>query len=137
MWWRNFFQDLERQRLIDLTSELSQECLWYTFSPLLQKELDDIVLHWNTHYIRKSRINTIGGRPHSLYFLPVNYGAEDLKIDVSLEEIQQVSTNIAENDYDNYYTDYFDYLTSSIGITIPTNWREAWDIYSQLMEAAQ
>ena len=30
-WWRTFFQDLESQHVIDSSSELSKECLWYCF----------------------------------------------------------------------------------------------------------
>ena len=101
MWWRNFFSDQEARGVINLASELNRECLWYTFSPLLQKELDEIVEHWNTHYIRKSRANAVAGRPHSLYYLPANYGAEDLKIDITAQQIHHVSTDLARNDYEN------------------------------------
>ena len=59
-------------------NELQMECLWYCFSDLLQPELDDITEHWNTmQYIRKSRNETVPGRPNELYFLPELHSAQD------------------------------------------------------------
>ena len=34
-WWKNFFKDMVDGRLVDLTSELEMECLWFGFSKLL------------------------------------------------------------------------------------------------------
>lgn len=74
-WWINFFKDLVEQRTVDLTSEMEVECLWFSFSGLLQKVLDEMKEHWNTHQIRGSRHDTISGRPDSLYYLPELRGA--------------------------------------------------------------
>ena len=73
-WWINFFKDLVDGRQLDTTSELQMECLWFCFSEVLQKELDEIKEHWNTHFIRKSHHDTISGRPDSLYYLPQLHG---------------------------------------------------------------
>ena len=67
-WWRNFFQDLETDGKIDMTSEMNKECLWYCFSGVLQADCNAVTDHWNTHYIRHSRHNTVSGRPDSLFF---------------------------------------------------------------------
>jgi hypothetical protein len=56
---------------------LETECLWFSFSTLLQKELDKVLHHWNTHYIRRSRHDTLAGRPDELYYLPENVNAEN------------------------------------------------------------
>ena len=56
---------------------LEAECLWFSFSNLLQKELDEVRHHWNTHYIRRSRHDTLAGRPDELYYLPENVDAEN------------------------------------------------------------
>ncbi|CAH3191591.1 unnamed protein product, partial [Porites evermanni] len=55
---------------LKLTSEISLECLWYCFTKVLQKELDSVKEQWNTHRIRKSRNDSVPGRPDSLFFLP-------------------------------------------------------------------
>ena len=73
----NFFKDMVEARLTDLTSKLEMDCLWFCFSELLQKILDEIREHWNTHHIRGSRHNTVKGRPDSLYYLPELHGATD------------------------------------------------------------
>ena len=81
--WRNFFKDLEFQGVVDLTSELSKECLWYCFSSVVQKDLDGVREHWNTHRIRQSRHDPVAGRPDSLYYLPEHHGAmSDLLMEV-------------------------------------------------------
>ena len=63
-----FFQDLEAEGKIDMTSEMNKECLWYCFSGMLQADCNAVKEHWNTHYIRRSRHNTVKGRPDSLFF---------------------------------------------------------------------
>ena len=69
-WWRNLFQDLESQGLLDLSSVLHKECLWYCLSKTLQADFDFVKGHWNSHYIRKSRFETTKERPDSLFYLP-------------------------------------------------------------------
>ena len=79
----NFFKDLEDQQVFNRASELQSECLWFVFASLLQADLDYVKEHWNTHYIRKSRYDTVAGRPDSLYFLPeVNGGVSDIILPV-------------------------------------------------------
>ena len=51
------------KRIVDLTSDLEKECLWFCFSYLLQNILDEIKENWNTHRIRGSRHDTVKGRP--------------------------------------------------------------------------
>ena len=53
-WWINFFKDMVDKRIVDLTSDLEKECLWFCFSYLLQNILDEIKEHWNTHRIHGS-----------------------------------------------------------------------------------
>ena len=67
-WWIHFFKDMVDKRAVDLTSELQMECLWFCFSQLLQKVLDEIREHWNTHHILRSRHDTTNGRPKSRLF---------------------------------------------------------------------
>jgi len=49
-WWRSFLEDLETQGMIDTTSKIHMECIWYCFALVLQKECDHVKEHWNTHY---------------------------------------------------------------------------------------
>ena len=75
MWWRNFFKDLESEGVLDSTSELRMERLWYCYAIVLQNDLNIVKEHWNSHRIRKSRHNTDSGRPDSLFYLPEHHGA--------------------------------------------------------------
>ena len=88
------FQDLEAEGKIDMTSEMNKECLWYCFSGILQADCNVVKEHWNTHYIRRSRHNTVKGRPDSLFFWPEYHGAmNNLLSSVEPSEIECVTTN--------------------------------------------
>ncbi|XP_044180748.1 uncharacterized protein LOC122961932 [Acropora millepora] len=92
MWWHNFFKDLESEGVLDSTSELRMECLWYCYAAILQNDLNIVKEHWNSHRIRKSRHNTVSGRPDSLFYLPEHHGAvENLLLKVPQSEVDYVS----------------------------------------------
>ena len=126
-WWRNFFSDLEFQGIVDTTSDLSMECLWYCFNNVLQKELDSVKEHWNTHRIRKSRNNTVPGRPDSLFFLPDLHGAGDCLFEVPAAQVEFGAQHITENldSPDNDHQEYLEYARSSLSMPLPGKWEEA------------
>ena len=128
-WWRNFFKELESTGEIDTTSEIKMEALWYSFSVVLQNDLDLVKDHWNTHRIRKSKFQTVAGRPDSLYFLPEQTDTRDYKNEVTNEAFQDVSEHVVVRDYSNVYTEYFDYLTEENGIQTPAEWTDALELY--------
>ena len=59
------------------------ECAWFSFAPLIQSELNKVKREWNTHFIRKSRHDTVSGIPDELYFLPQGVGYQDQGINVT------------------------------------------------------
>ena len=59
---------------LNMTDPLQRECLWFCFARVLQTGLDEVRDSWNTHYIRKSRYETVAGRPDSLYTIPEFHG---------------------------------------------------------------
>ena len=90
--------------LLDLTSELEIECLWLYFSKLLQNILDEVKEHWNTHRIRKSRRDTVSGRPDSLHYLPELHGVSDqFLLAITGEEMNHTCSHVIESDSDNDY----------------------------------
>jgi len=138
-WWRSFFSDLEFQKIIDTSSEISMECLWFCFHKILQEELDNVKEQWNTHSIRRSRFETVPGRPDSLYFLPeLHGGMPNLKMEVPATEINYVLQHIVEDcDTDiNEYQDYFKYATNIMLSKLPTTWSEALELYKLLMNVS-
>ena len=69
-WWINFFKDLIDRCVATPGDHLSQECLWDCFTSIIQSDLDSVKSQWNSHYIQRSRHNTISGRPNELFFIP-------------------------------------------------------------------
>ena len=136
-WWINFFKDMVDKRVVDLTSELQMECLWFCFSQLLQKVLDEIREHWNTHRIRRSRHDTINGTSDSLYYLPELHGVTDqFLLPISGPESRYVHAHIIERDSDNYFQDYFSYVSNLCHLGQPSYWKEALDLYNTLLQCA-
>jgi hypothetical protein len=88
-----FLHRFESRGEIDLSYDLSKECLWYCFSGLLQNDIDKVKEHWNTHRIRRSRYNTVLGRPDSLFYFPEYHGGVgNVLIQVPLQEITHMIT---------------------------------------------
>lgn len=137
-WWRSFFNDLEFQGTVDTSCEMALECLWYCFHGVLQAEFDAVKERWNTHRIRKSRNDTVPGRPDSLFFLPELHGASDCGMPLNLTEVRYVTQHIIEDDNSqtNDYQDYFKYARTSLSIPLPENWEEALSLYMKLMYVA-
>ena len=101
-WWINFFKDLVDEHAFDTSSILDMECIWFCFSELLQRNIDEFKVHWNTHFIRKSRHDTVSGRPDSLYFLPEIHGGEpNLILPVERDEVEYVQSHIVDNSEKN------------------------------------
>ena len=137
-WWINFFKDLIDQGQLNTADNLQKECLWFSFSDLIQADLNSVQRHWNSHYIRKSRFDTISGRPDELYFLPESSGATDHIQSVDEEDFQDMSAYCHHySDEDNIFQEYFQMVKEQLGISSPTDWRAALDMYRLLCEIAQ
>ena len=100
------------------------ECLWYCFSDLLQHDFDEVKDHWNSHYVRRSRFDTVAGRPDELYHLPVNHGGSEFLQNVSIEQINDMQ-EFCEDPESNMYQEYFEYARSQTDFIKPSNWDEA------------
>ena len=122
---------------MDSCSELSMECLWNCFAPVIQKDLDIVKEHWNSHRIRKSRHNTVPGRPDQLFYLPEFHGAVgNLLLNVPQSETDCVSQHIIQRKSVDEYQDYFDYARNALGISLPNDWQEAVRLYCKLLTIA-
>ena len=140
-WWINFFKDMSESGMLDLGNELHMECLWFCFNSLLQKDLDEVMEHWNTHRIRRSRAGTIPGVPDILYFLPDRCGRRDCKIDVPDEKIAEVkaySHNMPLSPVGiQEYEEYFIYAMENESLFLPTNVEEAFQLFQTLLNVAK
>ena len=135
-WWINFFKDLVAQGILDLSSELDMECLWFCFAELIQKVLNEVKEHWNTHLIRKSRHDTVSGRPDSLFYLPSHSGGNQYMMSVPETEIGYAREHVVQMQHSNIHQDYFDYALQACSYDKPTNWREGLQLYNVLRQCA-
>jgi len=116
-WWRLFFQNLADQDIYDGTLEIHKEALWYCFSDLLQKDLDFVKNHWNSQH---------------------RSGGEESKILVDAEKLSYVKENVLIDDnIENIYTSYFDYVRFECHQNLPTNCQEGIILFQQLIEYAE
>ena len=135
-WWINFFKDLVERNVVDTSNEISMECLWFCFNNILQADLDSVKDNWNSHYIRRSRYDTIPGRPNELYYLPENSGYQDYKCAVSEEDLYDMGEYCEAPDDDSIFGEYFRYVVEIHNLVPPSNWREALLLYNNLMHFA-
>ena len=136
-WWINFFKDLMERSVFTPGNDLEMECLWFCFSNLIQHDLDTVKDHWNTHFIRRSRHETVSGRPDQLFFLPELHSAQDYKHSVTEEQCQHILENhLSVEECRNEYEEYFEYVTDETDLTPPKDWREGLDLYSHIIDLA-
>ena len=136
-WWINFCKDLIARGVLDTSNTHHLECLWFCFSPVLKKGLEEIKDSWSCHYVRKSWYYTQAGIPNQLYLLPEIVGAEDFKKEYDgcdLIEIED-SVNVSTENYSTYQ-EYFSYSAGVLGIGQMQTWRDALAAYERLLEAA-
>ena len=136
-WWINFFKDLIEAGHLSLSNQLQKECLWYCFNKVLQADLTSVQLHWNSHYIRKSRFDTISGRPDELYFLPECSATNNYIKPVTDEQFEDMSHYCHEYNDDNYYQEYFSEICQQLNVGESLNWRECLNLYYRLCQIAE
>jgi hypothetical protein len=126
--------------LFNPSNVLEKECLWFCFSKLLQEDLNKVKSHWNTHYIRHSRHDTISGRPDELYSIPEYHGGEDdLLVPVTNDKINETRGHLTSTNEEpaNVYRDYFQHIVDISNLQIPSMWTEAEALYCNLVEVAR
>ena len=139
-WWIDFFNDLHESDILDLTSEIHREALWFSFADVLQNDLDKVKDYWNSHRIRKSKHATVSGVPDMMYFLPEEFGKIDCLFPVSnkLREMKDKLQELgAEDDIDPIWEEYFQYVIERNGLSHPTSVLEAGNLFQKLLQFAK
>lgn len=116
-----FFNDLVEAGHLNTSSELEKECLWCCFANLLQEDLTRIKRHWNSHYNRKSRFDTVSGRPDELYFLPECTGAQNYGKEVTDALFQDMSQYCHAFEEEHVIQEYFQTVGDELGLSQPTH----------------
>ena len=132
-WWINFLKDLVERSICTTGNRIEMECLWFCFSSVIQQDLDHVKNHWNSHYIRRSRHDTVPGRPNELFYLPDMHGAQNYLQPVNGNQCQQVEENHTIEEETNEFQEYFNYVMEQCNLHHPETWREALQLYHCLL----
>lgn len=74
-WWISLFKDLASYGAFQSGNQKHVFCLQYCFMDLIQRDLDEVAMLWNSHTIRPSRMAECpSGIPDEMYFFPQNSG---------------------------------------------------------------
>ena len=130
--------------LLELGNHFHMQCIWFSFSDLLQFELNNFAERWNTHHIRSSKPNCTPGVPDQLFTSPeeneyINCGTRlsfaklgHLKQQMDIEREAELLTFDLEDDT---VMSYCMYIVRQLNLTYPpTNWTEAKDLFSKINE---
>ena len=123
--------------VLALGNDFHMQCLWFCFSRLIQKELDNVKDQWNSHYIRRSRHDTIPGVPDFLYYLPENNGAIDCLVPVSQAKIYEVEAQCHMDVEEDFFKEYFEYIMEAEDWEYPTNVENAFDLFQKFNNLQQ
>ena len=93
----------------------------------------DGFMGWNSQYIRNSRHETVSSRPNELFFLPEMHGAENYLHSISELQCKDVEENHLTDEKVNEYLEYFIYVKEQCELNQPKTWREALNLYNQLI----
>ena len=99
-----FLKDLVEERQLNLDNEYTSECLWFGFYCVLQSSLDEAQLYWNTRH------ETVAGVPNILFDIPEQFGGFDFRVQVPAEKLQEVQVRYSQQNNENEFQDYFEYL---------------------------
>ncbi|KAJ7385288.1 hypothetical protein OS493_016362 [Desmophyllum pertusum] len=139
-WWIRFFKDMRDCGLYCDDDVVQVECLKFCFMPVIRNELHKVAILWNLHKIRPStNAESPSGRPDMLYFLPDVTGAEDLKEDIDLDDIDLAEQRCCYRCPESGCVDEFTQLVSIImqeqNLNMPETAEEAVMLYSTLLES--
>ncbi|XP_035990558.1 uncharacterized protein LOC118562959 [Fundulus heteroclitus] len=85
--WMNIFKTLQENGHFS-GSFLDKSLVQFCFLNLVQRDVNEVVRTWNTHYIRpRPGQEVAGGRPILMYTVPQEYDAEDCLKTVDMEEV--------------------------------------------------
>ena len=132
-WWIDFFKDMVASNVLVLGNNFHIQCLWFCFSHLIQADLDKVQEQWNSHYIRRSRHDTLAGIPDLLYLLPEYYGASDCIFPVTNDQVEAREPHCQIDMEENMYQDYFEHVLIEMDLNTPFTKIEALDIFQTLV----
>ena len=67
--------NLEKEGLYNGNLETHREVLLFCFLPVIQYELNELIIMWNRRHVRQSSVGP-AGKPDILFYLPTTVGFE-------------------------------------------------------------
>ena len=93
-WLVNFFKQMVDEGLLELGNHFYMQCIRFSFSNLLQFELNNFVERWNTDHTRSSKPNCIAGVPDQLCTSPEECGYISCGARLSLAKLRHLKLQI-------------------------------------------
>lgn len=139
--WMEFFKGLVEEGLFNRANPLQANCLWFAFAELLDKELQGVKNHWNSHRIRTSRSGTVGGRPDILFGLPARTDAEQCLNFVDAPQLEAVRLSLPHECLESGPTadtmSQFRRMRSELNISQASTREESLRLYFALLQSAE
>jgi len=85
--------------------------------------------------VRRSRFDTVAGRPNELYYLSNNSGGSELLQKVSIEQMNDMH-DYCEHPESNMHQEYFEYARSQSEFPELSTWNEALNLHRHLATVA-
>ena len=134
-WWIRLFKDFRDRGIYSDVDPVHQQCMYFCFMDVLQKELYQVATEWNLHHI-SSKMNHDGpaGKPDVMYFTPTLYETRDYGFRVNQEDVS-ICKEIYSKEKPIVYTQEFQQLMDLLrpNLNHPTSASDAVDLYTGLI----
>ncbi|XP_066924268.1 uncharacterized protein [Clytia hemisphaerica] len=144
-WWINFFRSLIDDDIFDTSNIIHCECIKFCFYQMLKRDLDNTMLSWNNHRIRRAmnsdRKVRPAGRPNVLYFTPQLSDASirDYKFPLDLFDFNVVKDLCCKTIVTDYIcsSEFFELahiIIQEYSLNIPNTAGEGIDLFKTLID---
>ena len=100
---------------------------------------DRLTAEQSTHYIGRTKHDTIPGKPDEFFFVPELSGGQNQGTNISDSEIHSTysqeenlmkDATIVINDVDEEFVEYFEYVVHEENfLYLSTNWKGVWELF--------
>ena len=134
-----FFKDLRDFDLYNDSDPVQVDLIRFCFMDILRNVLHKIAKMWNQHIIASSKAmenNGSRGRPDVMYLLPHLFDTNNCKQEIDRPEVNEFYDNSTMNvkDYSDEFGEFASTVMRELGLSKPSNVKEAFDLYVKLLQ---